>query len=60
MEIGSLKFFHINWVAVLFNGKCKIKIGIVKWSIKWNKILVLGVIIKDMRAYRLNDNEIQK
>ena len=46
MEIGSLKFFHINWVAVLFNGKCKIKIGIVKWSIKWNKILVLGVIIK--------------
>ena len=27
------------------------EIGIVKLSIKWNEMLVLGVIIKDMRAY---------
>ena len=27
------------------------EIGIVKLSIKWNEMLVLSVIIKDMRAY---------
>ena len=30
------------------------EIGIVKLSIKWNEILVLGVIIKDIEPIGLN------
>ena len=40
-----------NWVTDVLNEECKMEIGIVKLSIKWNEMLVLGVIIKDMRAY---------
>ena len=35
----------------MLNEECKMENGIVKLSIKWNEMLVLGVIIKDMRAY---------